>query len=102
MARKWYAGRRVRGLKTDSKPSAPETNTEFEETDTGNKYKFHGTNWKFSGDGKMASTDPKPPQADTNASITETDTKKVFDYNGSAWVERASGGATLGDVVALS
>ena len=65
MARKWYAGRRVRGLKTDTKPSAPETNTSFEETDTGNTYKFDGTNWKFAGAGTMVSTETKPAQAET-------------------------------------
>jgi hypothetical protein len=103
MARRFYGGRKIRGLSTDTKPSAPETDSEFEETDTGNRYKFDGSNWKFAGTGKMVSTDTKPAQAETNATITETDTKKIFDYSGSAWVERATvAGAVLtnkGDIV---
>ena len=95
MARKWYAGRRVRGLKTDSKPSSPEIDTEFEETDTGNKYKFNGSDWIFFGDGKMASGDTKPTNALSGSTILETDTLVTYDYDGSAWVARASGGGTI-------
>jgi hypothetical protein len=62
MARKWFAGRRIRGIASDTKPSSPEADSEF----------------------------------------FETDTKKTFDWNGSAWAERVAGGASLGDIIALS
>lgn len=85
MARRFFGGRKIRGLKTDTKPTAPETDTEFEETDTGNKYTFDGSNWKFAGDGKLTSSETKPTQAETNATITETDTDNTYKYDGTNW-----------------
>lgn len=45
MARKWFSGRKIRGLSTDSKPTNPEENSEWFETDTKKTYDFTSGSW---------------------------------------------------------
>jgi hypothetical protein len=45
MARKWFSGRKLKGLASDTKPSTPETDSEFFETDTKKTFDFTGGSW---------------------------------------------------------
>ena len=45
MTKKWFSGRKVRGLSTDSKPTNPEVNAEFYETDTKKTFDYTGGSW---------------------------------------------------------
>ncbi len=45
MARKWFGGRKIRGLSSDSKPTAPEADSEFFETNTKKTFDWSGSAW---------------------------------------------------------
>jgi|APSaa5957512535_1039671.scaffolds.fasta_scaffold00660_6 hypothetical protein len=45
MARRFFGGRKVRGLSTDTKPTAPEDDAEFYETNTKKTFDWSGSAW---------------------------------------------------------
>lgn len=45
MARRFFGGRKIRGLSTDTKPTAPEDDAEFYETDTKKTFDWSGSAW---------------------------------------------------------
>ena len=45
MTRKWFSGRKIRGLSTDSKPTNPEADAEFYETNTKKTFDYTGGAW---------------------------------------------------------
>ena len=45
MARRFFGGRKIRGLSTDTKPTAPEDDAEFYETNTKKTFDWSGSAW---------------------------------------------------------
>ena len=57
MTKKWFSGRKIRGLSTDSKPTNPESNAEFYETNTKKTFDYTGGAWVERTSGLSATDD---------------------------------------------
>lgn len=57
MTKKWFSGRKIRGLSTDSKPTNPETDAEFYETNTKKTFDYTGGAWVERTSGLSATDD---------------------------------------------
>ena len=82
MTKKWFSGRKVRGLSTDSKPTNPETDAEFYETDTKKTFDYTGGSWveRSSGGGVVVGDTISFPHTMTDSDYVKTGTITLSNF----------------------